>query len=219
MSSDRRLIFLAAFAVAVLAAIPLGLPLIVDVDGDDLSRDVADTAMVPWWTGAISFAGLMLWAAGAGVCGLASAFFWGRQWERARFFAATTGLLLWAAIDDALQLHETVGPEKLGIPEEVCYLALGLAAIAWAVRFRDQILASRLWLLGLAAIFFFGSGLSDTLVIGPTAAEDWLKNSGIAILLLWCVDTALTTMRAELLPLSELRQRREPAVATPPPAR
>lgn len=219
MTSDRRLILLVFLAVAVLAAIPLGLPLIVDVDGDDLSRDVADTAMVPWWTGAISFAGLMLWAAAAGICGLAAAIFWGREPERSRFFSFTAALLLLAAVDDALQLHETVGPEKVGIPEEVCYAVLGLAALAWAVRCRREILASRIWLLGLAAVFLFGSGLSDTLVIGPTAAEDWLKNSGIAILLLWCADTALTVVRSELGQLSEPRRRREPAVATPPPGR
>lgn len=219
MASNRRLIILATLAVAVLAAIPLGLPLIVDVDGDDLSRDVADTAKVPWWTGAMSFASMMLWSAAAAVCALAAALLWDRLGERARFFVATAALLLLAAVDDALQLHETVGPEELGIPEMAFYALLGLAALAWAVRFRREILASRIWVLGAAAVFLFGMGLADTLVIGPTAAEDWLKNSGIAILLLWCADAALTSVRAEIESPSELRPTRVPAGVTPPPAR
>jgi len=212
---------LAIVAVALLAAIPLGLPLVVDVDGDDLSRDIADTAKLPWWTGAISLTGLMLWSAGAAICAFAAAAVARLRPAEARFFAATAALLLFAAVDDALQLHETVGPEELGIPELICYAALGLAALAWALRFHREILATRIWVLGLAAVFFGGSLLSDTLVIGPTAAEDWLKNSGIAILLLWCADTALTAVRPEVQPLglNELRRRRGPAVATPPPAR
>lgn len=219
MASNRQLVLLALAAVALLAAVPLGLPIVLDVDGDDLSRDVADTAKVPWWTGAMSFASLMLWSAAAAVCALAAALIGDRRRERGRFFVATTALLLVAAVDDALQLHETVGPEELGIPENAFYVVLGLAALAWAVRFRREILASRVWVLGGAAVFFLGMGLADTLVIGPTAAEDWLKNSGIAILLLWCADTALTSVRAEFESSSELRPTRAPAAATPPPAR
>jgi len=219
MASNRHLVLLAIAAVAVLAAVPLGLPLVVDVDGDDLSRDIADTAKVPWWTGAISLAGLMLWSAAAAICGFGAAAVSDRRRGDARFLAATAVLLLLAAVDDALQLHETVGPEELGIPELVCYAALGVAALAWALRFRREILATRLWVLGLAAVFFAGSLLSDFLTIGPTAAEDWLKNSGIAILLLWCADTALGAVRAEIEPLSELRPTRAPAAATPPPGR
>lgn len=217
MTSNRHLLVLATLAVAVLAAIPLGLPLVFDVDGDDLSRDVGDTAKLPWWTGAISFAGLMLWSAAAAVCALGAALLRDRRAEGARFLLATSALLLVAAVDDALQLHETVAPEELGVPEKAVYALLGLAALAWAVRFRREILATRLWVLAGAAVFFLGMGLSDTLVIGPTAAEDWLKNSGIAILLLWGTDTVLTNVRAEFEPLSAPRPTRAPAAATPRP--
>jgi hypothetical protein len=222
MASKRHILFLALAAVVVLAVLPFGLPLILDVDGDDLSRDVADTAHLPWWTGALSTTGLMMWAAAAAVCALAAAAVSRRQPERSRFLAATTALLLLVALDDALQFHETVGPEKLGVPESVCYGVILVAAGLWGLRFLDQIFASRVWLLALVAMFFVGSILSDLLVIGPTAAEDWLKNSGIAVLLIWCADTSLLTVRSEMEPVgapSEPRQRREPAGATPPPAR
>jgi hypothetical protein len=222
MASNRNILLLCLAAVAVLVALPFGLPLVgVGVDGDDLSRDVADTAGVPWWAGSLSLLGLAMWVAAAAVCALAAAAVSDRQPERSRFLAATTALLLLAALDDALQLHETVGPEELGLPEPVVYATLGAAAVLWGLRFRPQILSSRVWLLVIVAVFFAGTLLSDILVIGPTAAEDWLKNSGIAVLLIWCADTALTTVRSEIGPrvLSEPRPTRGPADATPPPTR
>jgi len=219
MTKANRNILIGAFlAVAVLLALPFGLP----VDADDLSRDIADTAKVPWWTGALSMLALMLWAAAAAVCALAAIAVWHQQPDRARFLFGTAALLMFAAVDDSLQLHETVGPEKLGVPESVAYGVLAAAAGLWLVSFWRQILASRVWVLGLAAIFFFGSLLSDVLVIGPTAAEDWLKNSGIAILLIWCADTSLQALRSVEAPdqvVSEPRPKREPEDVTPRPAR
>lgn len=196
MASKRHILVLALAAVAILAVVPFLLPLVLDIDGDDLSRDVADTAHLPWWTGALSTVGLMMWAAAAGICALTAAAVSREQPDRSRFLAGTTALLLLVALDDALQLHETVGPEKLGVPEFACYGVLAVAAGLWGLLFLDQILATRVWLLAIVAAFFAGSILSDVLVIGPTAAEDWLKNSGIAVLLLWCADTSLTTLRA-----------------------
>jgi hypothetical protein len=221
--ANRNILVLACVAVAVLAAIPLGLPLVLDVDGDDLSRDIADTARLPWWTGALSLLALMLWAAAAAICALTALAIKGREPERSRFLFGTAALLVAVAVDDALQLHETVAPEELGVPESAADVVLALAASLWLASFWRQVLATRVWVLGLSVVFFAGSLLSDVLVIGPTAAEDWLKNSGIAILLLWCGDTALQALRAaEATPgdaLSEPRPRRGPAGATPPPAR
>lgn len=220
MPTNRQIAILGAVAVLVLAALPFGLQLLIDVDADDLSRDVADTAKVPWWTGGLAMGGLMMWSAAIGVCTLAAIAISRQEPEQSRFLGGTALLLLLAAIDDALQIHETVLPEEIGAPEGLGYLILGAAALLWAWRFRDSILSSRLWLFAGAAVFFAGSLLSDVLVIGPTAAEDWLKNSGIALLLLWCGDTALQALRAGgMTAASAPRPRREPADATPPPAR
>jgi hypothetical protein len=222
MASNRNILLAILVASAALLAVPFGLPLVgVGVDGDDLSRDVADTAQVPWWTGALSMLGLMMWAAAAAVCALSAAAVRKRQPAQSRFLIATMALLLLAVLDDGLQLHETVGPEELGLPELLVYAVFGVAIAFWGLRFRLQILSSRVWLLAIVAVLLFGMLLSDVLVIGPTAAEDWLKNSGIAVLLIWCADTALATIGSEMEPveLSAPRPRRAPGDATPPPAR
>jgi hypothetical protein len=193
--SDRNIFVLAVMAVAVFAALALGLPLIVDINGNALSRDFASTAELPWWVGSLSMVALMMWSGAAGVCALAAAVIAREDPEQCRFLATTAALLLLAAFDDALQLHEVVGPVELGVSEEVCYAVLGAVVALWALRFRSQIFATRLWLLAGAAILFSGSLFSDFFEVGATAAEDWLKNSGIAIVVIWCFDTSLYELR------------------------
>jgi hypothetical protein len=248
MASNRYILILAVAAVAILAALPLLLPL-VGVDSDDLSRDVADTAHLAWWTGGLSMFALMMWSAGAGMCALAAAAIRATSRDQARFLAATAALLGFLALDDALQLHETAGPE-VGIPELAAYGVIAALAAWWGIRFRRELLASRAWLLLGVGGLFAASLFSDVFTLGPTAAEDWLKNSGLAILLLWCADTALLSLRrapasvaadqpVELPPsplrpvaqrlglpvdreqssLSAPRPKREPEDATPRPTR
>lgn len=198
-------------------AVALGLALVaLDVAGApvlDLVRDPAVISDSAWWTGSISLVGLLLWAAAAGmllITGLV--LLEGPERERARFFLSSAALVGWLAVDDALLLHEDALPHDLGVPQAVVFLVYGLAAGAWALRFRRYLVRDA-WLLAVVVGGFGASVLLDNanslpgVEVGYRAAvaEDWAKYVALGALLAW----ALVAARRALLGL------RGAAAATP----
>jgi len=193
MLSGRKILLVlgafSAFLAAVLFAVAAA-----GLSAADLVRDTTDTAKLPWWTGGFARLGISMWLVAAAFCVLAGIVVQRASRDRAIFFFVTAGLLTLLSFDDSFQIHEVVAPAHLGISEYAIYAVIAVAASLWAVRFRREILESRLWLLGLAAIMLFGSVSSDVIERGSAAAEDWLKLTGIAALALWCADTGIAAI-------------------------
>lgn len=183
-----------SIAVSLCGAAALGLVLVAlgltDHGGAYFVRDPAATGQLLPWAGAVSMLGLVAWGLAAGACLLAGAVARRCRHRAAAFLLATAALYLVLAVDDALQIHENVGPAHLGVPELAMYLVLGLPVLAWAIAFRSRIQESAWATLLLAAGCFAGSVVADLAERGPVVFEDWLKYSGLVALAVWSLGEA-----------------------------
>jgi hypothetical protein len=168
-----------------------------------LTGDPATSAGFGVSTGMFSIMGLLVFAAGAGACVVAALVLQGHDVQRFRFFLATAALIAIVTLDDAFLLHEQVGPDKIGIPQPLIYLALGGVTAAWAVFFRDELLDSDVPVLICCAVGFGGSLFLDVIEAGDVAEpntatlEEWLKLWGIFALAVWCFAKARDALRLE----------------------
>jgi hypothetical protein len=87
-----------------------------------LARDVTSVAGVPWYTGLLSTLTLLAWAAALALTAAAA---WLMRQERRRLTVLAAFLLV-VMLDDALMLHEGLGPEN-GVPQ---WLFLAIYAVA-----------------------------------------------------------------------------------------
>ena len=103
--------------------------------------DIVSVANFPFYVGIVSQVGLGLWTAAVAVATMAWAL--GRTGGAASADFFRDSALLGAAflVDDALLVHEAIAP-TVGIPEEAVLAALGIAAVAWAIRHRAHIRTS-----------------------------------------------------------------------------
>jgi hypothetical protein len=193
---------------ALIGAFALGLVLLaVDLTGtpaSDLLGDPNQLSESPWWLGAVSLLGLLLWAGTAAMLLLTGLILRERRdSERALFFLATAVLVAGAGVDDALVLHEVVLPDEVGIPQPLVLIAYAGIALAWLVRFHGHLTHER-GLLLLAAVGFAASVVFDNLHHLPGVSEagwidvldEYAKYAGLCALFAW----ALVEARRELLP-------------------
>lgn len=147
--------------------------------------------------GAMSTLGVLAWSAAAGLCALTAAILWARADRRAGFFLAAAALTGWMALDDALMIHEVVGP-RLGLAQNgllAVYAGLG-AAYLWFARRR---LFEPGGLLLAAAVVCFALSLGVD-VVWPsthsqiTAIEDGAKFIGIVAWLMFHAAAAFDAM-------------------------
>ena len=101
-----------------------------------LFRDPQPFAHTPLYVGVLSTAGLLVWSAGAAIA-LATGL--GLRSEAPadplrRFLVEAGALTVVVTLDDALLVHETVGPHATGLPEEAFLAAYGVAAVAVLAR-------------------------------------------------------------------------------------
>jgi hypothetical protein len=171
---------LALLGLAVVLRVTVGVPI------GALTRDRVHFMGGPFYTGAYSTLGLLLWASTAAVCFFTVAVMTlqgaprGGRHRQMFVGAATLSLLLLA--DDMLMLHELVVPRYLGLPADATIGALGVAGLLFTIRFRREIL-QRLPLLFIATIACFaGAVLFDLLPVAKAQylVEDGLKLLGIA---------------------------------------
>jgi hypothetical protein len=191
----------AAILVSSAGACLLGLVLVAleltDEGGAIFTRDVASTGGLPPWAGAVSLLGLVVWGGAAGTCALGGIVARRQRSPSASFLLATAALLVVLAVDDAMQIHETVGPAYIGVGELAVYGVLALAVIAWVGAFWRQISASAWPTLMLAAGWFAGSLVLDVAGRGPVTFEDWFKYSGLMTLAAWSLgESARVVMEA-----------------------
>jgi hypothetical protein len=179
----------------VLAAGSLAVLHVAGVETSDLGRDPAVVGGLGADVGMLSQLGLMLWGLAVGACLLAAAAGYLRgDPQLAVFLASTAALLLVLGVDDALLIHEQVIPNKVGIAEEIVFLALGSLVLAYAARFRRELLGGDVILLGVGAAMLALTVAVDVLDALPLTVEDYFKLIGMVALAIWCFSTSLQAL-------------------------
>ncbi|MBB6431489.1 hypothetical protein [Algisphaera agarilytica] len=166
------------------AGIPLGA----------LTRDIASVARVHPLTGAMSQAGLALWAAAAAVCGYSALrhFRAGSHGWIIRFHLVAGAVTVALLVDDAFMVHEHYAPKLLGINEIWVLGLLSGAVFTFLLTYRRFILANRALPLLVMTCMFFGIMLTTDIYQGRMGdanfrhlLEDGMKFMGIAGWLSW----------------------------------
>lgn len=138
----------------------------------------------PWYTGAVSNLGILVWACGAAFAisgawvarriGRVSAF---------RFLSVGAFATVVLVLDDAFRFH--AGPLRalLGGSKPVAQLAVVTPVVVWAVVFWADIKRTRLLILAASLAAFVGSVLVDLIVVEQRGdrllLEDGLKFLGV----------------------------------------
>jgi len=159
-----------------------------------LFLDPAHLTGTPWYTGALSNLGILVWT--CGVTAAAAGAWVARRTNRAAasrflaFGALATFVLL---IDDVFAFHSGILKNSLGVPKTIAQAMIVAPTILWVLTFHADIRRTRSALLIAGLGSFAGSLLVDTglALTGDTAllVEDGLKFLGI---LAWTQYFAIT---------------------------
>jgi hypothetical protein len=180
-------------------------------------RTLSAAAGVPLLAGGLALLNMMVWAS-AGSMAVLVAVIWP---PRRRWLLVFALLNIFLALDDALLLHEEVGPE-LGLPEKgfhLLYAAIGVVLLLgafqpaanlptedrnWRVRVQTLPLSGRAFVLGLLLL-----GLS--VVIDQTTHGQYLWEDAPKLLgaLVW-LTVPLLELPLNVLPVSRMSQGRPP---------
>ncbi|MBK8784302.1 MAG: hypothetical protein IPO22_21485 [Anaerolineales bacterium] len=170
-SSRRLLIYIYTPIVILLLGLTLLASLVPDFKVRDILKDVAAIGELPFYSGAISQLGLLMWSAATSLCFFA--FFALRKIDSSR--KETLNFLLFAAclsgylmLDDTYMLHEVFFPNYLTIipsADKVVILLLGIAMLLFLYFNRSEILRNDYGILFLALMLF---GFSVTLDVIPS---------------------------------------------------
>lgn len=165
----------------------------------DLTRDPSEILKSPFYLGALSSVGILVWCSSAAICLFAAAFPArdSRAGEQGRFLLVSGLLTAWLAVDDLLTLHEVALPNLLSVRQRYIIAAYAVAVAVYLVRFRRVILATDYPLLIVSFVFFGASVLSDAVqarfpLPGHHYVEDGAKILGIVA---WTVYFSRTAMR------------------------
>jgi len=194
-------LWLVGIAVLAAARLQTATPL------EFLFLDPAHLTGTPWYTGALSNLGILIWT--CGVTFAAAGAWVASRTDRsaaARFLAfgaLATAILL---LDDVFAFHSGLLKNTVGIPKTIAQAMVVAPTIIWVVAFRDDILRTRSALLVAGLGSFAGSVLVDAglALTGDTAllVEDGLKFLGILAWAQYFVitarDIAASTINAAL---------------------
>ncbi|KAF0190454.1 MAG: hypothetical protein FD165_2687 [Gammaproteobacteria bacterium] len=161
-----------------------------------LLRDTHSLAGLPFFAGALSNIGVLLWTVALAVClfcGVVLRRTPGHD-EASKFLLSAGALTTLLTVDDFFLLHEDLFRHYVPLPEALVFGIYGAAAVAFLVRYRRIILASEYLLLLLALLLLAMSVAVDLFqnvvsteqyqVIGGYVLEDGFKFTGI---LTWMV--------------------------------
>ena len=218
--------------VAILGGVTAGVLLLLGslyvlhrVRGTSVLRLLRDPAgqMGDPFLGAISQLGILGWATAASVCIFTGAALnrTSSGAEQRRFLlgmGVLTGVL---CLDDLYLIHETIGPQYLGLPEEVLFGAYGLGAAALLVHFRRTVWSTDVYLLAAALLAFAASivvDLTELVLLFATITEQVLVEDTAKLIgiFLWAAYLIRTADAA----VGETHQRRSSGTPTSaPPSR
>lgn len=162
-----------------------------------LTRDIFAITGYPVYFGILSNLGIIGWAASATLWLLAAWFILRHQPNHSLFplTVASGAFSLVLLVDDALMLHESFLPEKLGVAEEVVMIGYGVVALIYLF-FRIRLVRDTPYLTWLlAGCLLGGSFMVDFGTITGDIeylVEDGLKFVGIVF---WAAYAALTAMQ------------------------
>lgn len=151
---------------------------------------------VPFYAGALSNVGILLWASAAAVTLFAALMLRKRPPTGARHAGMFTcfGLLTSALmLDDLFLLHERAFPIHFGLDERWLFAAYGLLLLALLAGFAREILMTEFLVLFAAFAFFGGSLFVDVIPVAlpqPHFFEDGSKFLGILCWTVWAWRTA-----------------------------
>lgn len=116
-------------ALALLMAVGL-IQIVKGIPAGHITRDIAATASVPFYTGAISTIGILLWCATAAICFFTTAVLASsKAGTGPRAFVLQSGLLTTVLlVDDAFMIHENA-PRLFGVSDNVVFLVYGVLAL------------------------------------------------------------------------------------------
>ena len=155
-----------------------------DIALDTLTKDPTETLNAPFYIGAFSNLGIMLWSGAAVLCIFTAFHIRGIPFyvEDFRFLIISALLTLMLTFDDLFLVHEEVFPKYFNIPENAIILTYINMFIIYLILFRRKILSSEFLILGLA-FFFIGMAKVSDLIPLPikkdTFLEDAIKLFGI----------------------------------------
>ena len=163
----------------------------VEVPIAQFTRDPAAVMNGPFYAGALSNVGVLLWCAAAAVCFFGASLLSARiqsglaapAGDGPRFLLASALFTCLLLVDDLFMLHDLVLPEYLQLRERYVILTYGLLMLAYLLRFRRQILQTD-WLVLVVAGGFFSCSivvdkLPETLLPMHHVFEDGAKFLGI----------------------------------------
>lgn len=132
-----------------------------------LTRDVSAVANAPFYSGAISNLGVLVWGAAVAITWFSFSLLReiGVNKEFSRFFLFSSGLTSILLLDDLFLVHEQVFPKYLNVPEKLVFVGYGIIILLYLVKFRKTILKTDFLLLILAFGFFGLSVVIDLLPI------------------------------------------------------
>lgn len=165
------------------------------VDPGTLLRDPATTTDQPATLGLFSSLGVIAWNI-AWVVLAGSAYLLHRAGASGRLVGFTAyGAILTAALmlDDLFLGHESAG--RQGVPQTLIFGLYATAALVWAFKYRDQLRATPITVLGAAAMLF-GTSLAIDLAFESSDAkwrilsEDGAKFLAILALAVWAASSA-----------------------------
>jgi hypothetical protein len=172
-----------------------------DIPISKFTRDPSAVMNGPFYAGALSNLGVLMWSAAATVCLFGASMLKGKAGSNAaRSFllasASFTSLLL---VDDLFMLHDLVLPEYLNLRERYIVLGYGVLMLAYLFAFRLAILRTEWLVLVLAGGFFCVSLVVDKfpedLLPMHHIFEDGAKFMGIVTWLLYMTRTSRALMR------------------------
>ena len=190
-------------ALACIALLPLlfvaAASVVKGIPVSDMTRDVGAIAGLPPLAGVLSNLGILAWWSSASVWLFVAALYRARGAQAEARFATASGLLsAYLGLDDMFQLHESVFPTLLHVPEKAVYLLLALSVAAYLWRWRAQIRSHGPLLfasLGCLAASVLADQLEQSMwPIGHWSyfVEDGFKWLGIvawgAFCFEWCMD-------------------------------
>lgn len=200
----RGLVSGLVFAAAVMAGTAL-LYLFAGIPVAHLLKDPGALRPGPWYLGAVSYVGILLWTAAATLCLFARKLLPRVEEAEVRSFLLASALLSAVlGLDDLFMLHDSLAPAYLGVPEKVVVLGYGALALGYVVRFRRLVWRTEYFPLLVAGGFFALSVGVDALDVDDTRfllVEDGAKLAGIAG---WCSylgHMAGQAVRASLAPV------------------
>jgi hypothetical protein len=125
---------------------------------DVMMRDPSSVTGMPFYLGAISSLGILLWTLAASACLFAWILVWRRLPRGTSLFLMASGLVSCIMLlDDLFLMHQSIVPHYLRVPERVVMSVdiLGGATYLWL--FKKEIVAGPAHLLMLAFVLFDAS--------------------------------------------------------------